>query len=169
MLKPTVLYWQQFPLVRRARSLATVLLLVFVLTGCSGGSNGSTRVAVKGRVTLNGEPLESGLIKFIPTGATKGPVAVVPVKDGVYKCPSSAGPVEGAYRVEIEKGLDEDIAEIAANPKAFVNHLKEFGNPVQDLRIPQKYNRQSELTADVASSGQRTFDFELVAAEDSRR
>jgi hypothetical protein len=138
-----------------------ILLLIIVSAGCAARTKGPVRVAVQGQVTIDGEPLETGLIKFIPSGVTKGPVAVLPIKKGIYKCNPSEGPVQGAHRVEIAPGLDEALAGLAANPKAFEKHLRESGNTVHTPPLPQRYNRQSTLAAEITPGGQRTFDFEL--------
>lgn len=42
-----------------------IILIISVLTGCGSG-DGNQKLAIKGSITLNGVPLKSGAITFIP-------------------------------------------------------------------------------------------------------
>ena len=54
------------------RYLATALLLLIVSAGC--GDSGPERVVVAGQVTLNGDAIENGFVRFFPTKGTTGPM-----------------------------------------------------------------------------------------------
>ena len=82
------------------RVLIATVLLMSLCVGCEQGG-GVTRGAVKGKVTLDGSPVEEGSIAFIPTGGTEGPTAGGQIEQGQYSVPSAKGPVVGRYRVEI--------------------------------------------------------------------
>src|SRR5262245_22811185 len=79
------------------RSLAAVVLAAGLVAGCtpSGAKSGT----VTGLVTLDGQPLKSGLIRFVPTDG-KTPTADAPITDGRY---SALVPL-GEKRVEISSG-----------------------------------------------------------------
>jgi hypothetical protein len=61
-------------------SLILLLCPLLFLSGCDSAPSGTTRVT--GTITIDGKPVESGLITF--TGADGGPLAF-PVKQGKYE------------------------------------------------------------------------------------
>lgn len=133
----------------------TFCAFVVLILGCGGGSEyeGPKRHALSGKVTLGGEPIDGGVIAFIPQSG-EGNTASGVISAGQYSIPEGQGANDGAHRVEIrwskptgEKFLDtEDTGqEIDVVAEA----------------VPQKYNEQSELTANV-SEAETTFDFELT-------
>ena len=73
--------------------------LLLVLVGCGSG----TKLAgVVGTVALNGQPVESGVISFIPAQAGGDQVAVgTPIAKGTYELAAQRGLPPGTYRVEI--------------------------------------------------------------------
>jgi hypothetical protein len=72
-----------------------------VTTGCGGG-HASTRVAVHGRITVAGKPIEEGSITFFPIDGNHGPTAGGVIKNGEYSIPARSGPVPGMNRVKID-------------------------------------------------------------------
>ena len=73
--------------------LIAVLMSGF-FAGCSGDP-GPRRVAVSGNVTVDGKPMESGIIRFLPTSKNGGPSASVLVTDGHFSLSSATGPIAG--------------------------------------------------------------------------
>jgi hypothetical protein len=137
-----------------------VMLLALGCLGC-GGKNGPLRVTVRGSVSVDGRPLKAGMIRFIPTGQTKGSAAVAMIKEGAYSLPRGDGPVVGMHRVEIEATdyqaipIDDEKANAQVfDPRRGQSPLK---NPVPDL-----YNRRSTLTSDMKVEGENKFDFQLA-------
>ncbi|MEJ7637794.1 MAG: hypothetical protein WKF75_07350 [Singulisphaera sp.] len=55
--------------VPRRWAMAASLLVPLGLLGCGTGSDGLDRQAVTGSVTLDGAPLETGMIRFLPQSA----------------------------------------------------------------------------------------------------
>ena len=133
-------------------------LLAASLAGCSS-QEGPARVAVSGRVTLDGQPLASGQIRFLPQG--EGPAAAAIIHNGVYELPESAGPVPGAQRVEIEAldyygfAIDDEAA--------YVEHVEKKGGRIPRNPVPEIYNRRSTLTASVTPDGSHEFNFQLTS------
>ena len=142
--------------------LATVVFCWFVCAvGCTGNQGSSPTAAVSGRVLLDGQPLQSGVIRFVPAGATEGRKTVVQLKDGEFSLPRSQGPVIGKHRVEIESRdnggyeLDDEFA-IEQLRKRRVRRL-------QVAKIPSRYNSQSRLAVEVSAQGQNAYVFKLTS------
>ncbi|MCC9607108.1 hypothetical protein LOC68_14495 [Blastopirellula sp. JC732] len=128
------------------KRIATAILLALatVAIGCSLGKQEPARADVSGEVTIDGKPLEKGLIHFKTVSA--GSIDSIDIVDGKF-----AGKAElGARRVEIS---------------AF--RAASGGTPGMDAGevnyIPAKYNAKSKLTADVTAAGPNEFKFEVTA------
>ena len=124
---------------------------LLLLAGCTGET--ITTVEVSGQVTLDGQALPSGAILFQPL--SQGPSAGGSIKDGSFLIPRDDGPSPGPYQVEIvsyqptgKKFPDPD------RPGKMIDQLK----PV----IPERYNSNSELKADVSASEENQFEFALL-------
>ena len=138
--------------------LMLALVLVPVLAGC-GGSDGPERVPVSGEVTLDGRPLASGVIRFIPSGDNEGPAAMGIVNNGAYELPKSEGPVPGPQRVEIE--ATDYLGFAIDDEAAYAANVEQRGGRVPKNPVPEAYNRQSTLTAEIAPDGPVEFNFTL--------
>lgn len=142
---------------RRWRTCTAAAAIIFVTSGCGSG-DGLPRVPVGGSVAVDGAPLKSGVVRFIPVGQTTGPAAVATVKQGKFDLPQAEGPVVGTHRVEIEAldyldfQLDDEQA-FAARASA--------GKPMPKNPIPARFNRQSELTVQLTAHGDRELSFQL--------
>ncbi len=136
-----------------ARLAACAAILLPFALGCGGGGD---RVEVGGAVTLDGQPLESGAISFVPLAGTQGPSAGAEIKQGRYAIDAEGGPVPGKYRVDI-----------IATRKTGRRIKDGFPHPPDDLvdeieqYLPPKYNTQSELTAELKPGANQGVDFEL--------
>jgi hypothetical protein len=82
------------------------------------------RVAVYGKVTLDGAPLTSGSISLVPAPSTEGPVANGLISQGTYRFDRSDGPVAGDYQVLVVQAAGE-----SAEGKA-----ESFGKPAPRRR-----------------------------------
>jgi hypothetical protein len=94
-------------------SAAIVLLLVMMLQGCRRAPQGPLVHPVKGRVTLDGEPVAGVGVAFSPLVSGQGAVAYgTTLADGSYKLSSTlggkrnAGAVAGDYAVLLQKFVD---------------------------------------------------------------
>ena len=128
-----------------------VLIACCVALGCSDEGKGPQRAAVCGTVTVDGQPVENGMIQFTPTEGTTGPVAGAVIENGEYSAEKKRGPVVGTQRVEI-----------SGNRKTG-NKIKNEMGMVVDERVsvvPEAYNAQSTLVRQV-ESGKNIFDFPL--------
>lgn len=122
--------------------------LVVAAAGCSGG-DGPTLGAVRGKVTLDGNPVEKAIVTFTPESGS--PSYGGTNANGEYSMMFTAnkdGAAVGKHNVTIE----------AANPAT-----GDDGKPVPDQKItkvPKKYAKPGTLTADV-KAGPNTLDFAL--------
>jgi hypothetical protein len=102
-------------------------------------------VEVSGTATWEGQPMPSGEIVFHPTDRAIPPAAGK-IVDGEFKFFSKPG----TMRVEID----------AARKTGERDPIEGF--EITELYIPAKYNRSSELKAEVTLDGENHFDFALV-------
>ncbi|HJT77340.1 MAG TPA: hypothetical protein VJ739_09090, partial [Gemmataceae bacterium] len=103
--------------------------------------------------TLDGQPVDGGVIVFLPDGDGKLPKAGGHIEQGKYALPARSGPAPGKYRVEIrwEKKTGKQVTR------------GDLAEPYDETRqvVPARYNARSELTVDVGP-GSDTFDFALT-------
>ncbi len=134
----------------RAGCLAGLCLLI---AGCGNqpAYEGQPRMAVGGRVTIDGQPVDGGTISFIPQSAGSR-VTGGSIVGGAYFIPEEKGANQGSYRVEIhwqkpngKKFHDPDTGEMK-------DAVKES--------IPAQYNTKTTLSANI-SSPQPSLDFDL--------
>ena len=125
--------------------LAAACVLV---AGCGRGSK-LRRLPLAGRVTFAGEPVEDGLIEFIPVDATPGPSFGGVVKAGRYAVPAAQGGHEGGtYRVQITSSRASGKT-LTVNTQVFRPDGTKMEVPVMENFIPTKYNVQSTLRATI--------------------
>jgi hypothetical protein len=122
--------------------VASPLLVV----GC--GPAGPRAYPVSGTVTFDGKPVEAGFIRFAPAGAPAEAEAA-PIAGGRYRLDLPAGP----HRVEVSAARTRP-----GGPRGAMGEL------VPEEYIPARYNRQTELTAEVVPAGDNVFDFDLRPA-----
>jgi hypothetical protein len=129
--------------VARAAALGFVLLL-----GCQGQRyEGEPRAAVSGVVTLDGQPVDGGVIQFEPLEGDRRR-ASAPIVGGRYDIPEIRGPSLGVHRVRINwlkptgrKGDDGEGMEVAEV-------------------MPRRYHLDSTLEVEVVA-GRNERNFEL--------
>ena len=131
----------------------STLLLAFCgivfLAGCGGGGKPAS---VTGQVTFAGAAVENGSIRFDAMEDTQSDPAAAKITSGQYEIPSTAGLNAGKFRVTI-----------TASQSMGRKMDPEAGEEVEVLReiIPEKYNLNSELTADL-TPGENQQDFALT-------
>ena len=136
--------------------MSRVLIAICVIAsgalvcGCGREYKGERRFAVSGKVTVDGQPMEHGLIRLLPQG--EGIVSGGPIMHGAYEIAEDKGPNAGKYRVEINWNKPTGRRVKDAYGDEIMDEYKEG--------LPAKYHSSSELTAEV-SAKQTTFDFEL--------
>ena len=136
------------------RNYLIVIVAVVVLSGCGGGS-GRDRVVLSGTVSYQGEPVETGSIRFVPISGTKGPASGAVIQDGTYETKARGGVPVGSHRVEIK------ATRLTGEPKPpELQGLDLMPEPMEQY-VPDKYNAKSELTVTVEPDGDPTHNFDL--------
>jgi hypothetical protein len=139
---------------KRWAGLPAVLGLALVLT--SGCGPAGRWLAVGGTVTLDGEPVQDGRIMFLRLDGEGGADrAGGRIEQGKYALPAGRGLAPGKYRVELTwaKKTGKQVP-APHDPPNMMDETQEA--------IPARYNKNSELTADV-QRGHTTFDFNLTS------
>ncbi len=133
----------------RETIFTSLAILAIGLTGCGKAERG----AVSGQVTLDGQPVDGGEIRFLPDVGFPARARIVA---GHYEIPSSTGPSVGPVRVEVfwvhETGRTLPAKPPAA-PGTMVNETAQC--------VPERYNTRSELKADI-TPGANTYDLTLT-------
>lgn len=147
----------------RRRSLGTsfglLIAISVVVSGCGGGDS-LPREEINGTVTIDGKPLNRGLITFVPAEANVTTQGGGPILDGKFSIPRIQGLVPGNYKVVISSPDDK--------PEEFPD--KGFNNnapglppiPAKEV-VPAQYNKDSKLEATVRPSVKNIFDFTLTS------
>lgn len=120
--------------------------------GCGGGLDELGLVKVTGKVTLDGQPLANARVSF--EGEDKRSAQGVTDSGGNYVLmydDAHAGATPGQKIVRITQAQTSG----EADPDAPTTGEGAVAEP-----LPERYNRKSELTADVAPD-KRQFDFQL--------
>lgn len=122
-----------------------------MLIGC-GRSDSIQRGAVEGTVTFKGDSLAEGVIRFIPSGETQGPMAETSIRDGKFAMPTASGPCVGTQRVEI----------LAFRKTGRKVRNEGVENEEVEQFIPARYNTSSELSATIAAGANALAPFALA-------
>lgn len=133
---------------RRGRCL---LLLALFASGCGGNY-----ASVQGTVTLDGAPVETGYLSFIPADAAAGSSLRAPIANGRYVITSTGQLKPGGYRVEIHAPRKTGKKISAGSPSPPGTMVDE-----EVEAVPDKYNKRTTLTRDL-KAGQNTYDIELT-------
>ena len=136
-----------------ARPLASLLVLSLLFSGCGPKSD---RMEVSGRVTLDGEPLDSASIRFTSLGGKLNAAGAL-IQDGAYLIPQEKGLPPGTYHLEIS-AADND-----APPVMYHDASGKPGTLTQPERIPPEYNLESQQKVEVTADGENKFDFDIVS------
>lgn len=139
---------------RPAFVLSSYLLLVLLLTGCGGGPK---RVAARGSVEIDGQPLSQGVVIFAPTAGTQGPEVVADVVDGTFQLATGQGPVIGKHKVRIFATPAElDFA--LDDPREFSQHVPPRMPPNP---IPPQFNQRTTLEVTTSAESENEFTFRV--------
>jgi hypothetical protein len=135
------------------RLLYVLVFAAGLAAGCSG-SDDLPREVVSGTVTLDGQPLDDGVIQFTPAGGSGQVSGGTQIQGGKYSISRDQGLVPGSYNVAINAATKSERtkpAQVGAGKAAELP--KEL--------IPAKYNSATELKAEVKKGGPNAFTFTL--------
>jgi hypothetical protein len=125
-----------------------LLALTPVAAGC-GASSGNL-APVGGRVTLDARPLPGARVRFEPETPGGSPSSGTTDHDGYYKLGFKrgvAGALVGKHTVRIESA----------------DFVGDGGTMIKAKLLPERYNRQSELSVEVKAGEENDIDFELTS------
>ncbi|WP_437193795.1 hypothetical protein [Planctomicrobium sp. SH527] len=118
--------------------------------GCSGGDSVS-KVSVNGRITLNGEPVQSGVITFLPAEGVNGPSSGAEIVAGDFSIPKEKGPAKGLHLVEVtvipknpkgeQASTDVQSVNAPASAWSLANPAKSFKDPSQTVDFKDGENK----------------------------
>ena len=144
----------RFHRIRRLAPAVLVALIVLASTSCS-----SKPGAVKGKISVNGKPLASGLISFLPQSGDNNPINVA-ITDGMYDSTPIIPPglakiyiIQSPSKPEEGKGGGNDF--VPAPKKA---------NAANPNSVPVRFQDASTsgLTVEVKSGETIVFDKDLT-------
>jgi hypothetical protein len=122
--------------------------LLVIVAGCGSSHRGS----VSGGVTLDGQPVDGGIISFFPSSREGGSSACTTIAAGRYTVSGRGGPSIGVNRVEIRWSRKTGKKMPGMMPGREQDELLEA--------VPARYNAKSELTAKI-EPGKNELDFAL--------
>jgi predicted small lipoprotein YifL len=117
-------------------------LVMAVLAGC--GPSGPTTYPVSGTVAFDGKPVPEGDILFAPAEGSAVPDSGN-IQDGAFSFRAKPG----RKRVEIEANRESGPVDPT------------MGMAPRQSYIPDRYNTQTTLTAEVKPDGENRFSFDL--------
>ena len=124
-----------------------VLLGVTLLFGCSGPSNIQP---VSGSITLDGKPCPGLFVLFTPLeGEQKTSSRGQTDENGQFTLRYSSQ-IQGAL-------IGKHLVQVSPNPDP--------GPGIAKVSLPPRYNRRSELRAEVTTDGDNTFQFDLTSGK----
>ncbi len=136
------------------RTICPFCLIVALLSLSGCGGDGPERAEVRGRVLLDGEPIQEGIINFEPTEGTQGPGTGGSIKEGSYHLPRHQGPVIGKNRVVLRafRQSKQKIQDPTAPPGTLVYARVQV--------FPPEYSDKSTIVK-VIQHGSNELDFDV--------
>jgi hypothetical protein len=133
------------------------LAILVAFAGCGAASDGLPRQPISGTVSLDGQPLATGVITFTPA-ADQATQSGGIITGGTFAVPRAQGPVPGKYAVSISSAS----AQASVPPDEAKTGMPGHVAPSRGRDpIPDKYNARTTLTADVKEGGGNQFQFDL--------
>lgn len=140
---------------RRGGAVVVVAVAMMLAGGCGSG-DGLDRQAVRGRVTLDGEPLARGSILFEPATDDVGTAVGGTIRDGRFAIARADGPVPGNYLVRIYASTGTQAPPPEGGSAVMPRPMVE--------RVPGRYNANTVLRAEIPPGGPGELPFDLVSA-----
>jgi hypothetical protein len=142
------------------RPVRFVLWILLPLTVGCGEEPRSPQFPVSGKVTVDGKPLEQGLISFLPS--VSGPAASAPIEAGAFALDRTDGPGQGPYKVEIVSVQSTGRQVVSPDdPSVTIEETRNI--------IPTRYNARSDLLVQVSADGENAYRFDISSKEPRTR
>ncbi len=121
------------------------IALSLLLAGC-GGDSGPRRVTVSGSVEVDGKAMESGTIRFLPSGDNRGAACAGVIQGGGYRLSGDSGPIAGIYRVQIVMSPSPSGGKLAGTPSAELPRSEWH----QSVTVPDQSSYQHDMKLSVS-------------------
>ena len=127
------------------RIALTLLTMALLVCGCSSGV--PELVVVRGKVSYQGEPVDDGVIRFIPIDRSNSPLRMVAIRQGKYKASGRGAVTAGTYRIVINayRGGRRDGPPIDPLDRQVDPNVKVIPAEPRVQYLPDRYNKNSEL------------------------
>ena len=125
------------------------IILCCVASGC-----GSQAIVVEGKITFDGQPVDTGSISFEPADGN-GPEFGGAIADGAYRVVGPPGAASGSKIIRI-RASRKTGRQLPAGPPFPPSMMIDEIEPV-----PKRYNDDSKLTAELKAGGSNHIDFPL--------
>jgi hypothetical protein len=132
-----------------------LLAVCFASMAAPGCSSDSGKGRVSGTVTLDGQPLASGLIRFVPVDG-RTPTADATITDGEFSAEVPVG----------EKRVSISAPKVVGKRRAYETADSPMIDIVEEL-LPARYNVASELTLNV-TGGRQPEEFKLESGNNKK-
>lgn len=132
---------------------ALTLSSTLLLTGCGAATTGGN-VAISGRVTLKGQPLDRGTITFTSVDPSKQLMTGGQIQNGQFHIPADKGLPPGRYRVRISS----PVGGVEVRP----GEAPGESDVLAEERIPPEWGANSQQEVEI-KPGERsvTFNFDI--------
>ncbi len=129
-----------------------ICIVILACFGC--GKKGPQRAAASGHVTLDGQPIDQGVIQFLPVEGTVGPETGGVISKGQYDIPRERGPIVGKSRIELRasKKTGRKIQDPTGRTGVQTDETKEM--------FPSSFNTNSSLVREIKAEP-NTLDFDI--------
>lgn len=146
------LFHTQLLAVGRMARFCGICVALATCFGCE--DQGPRRAAVSGHVTLDGRPIDEGVIQFLPVEGTVGPETGGVIANGQYDIPQNRGAVVGKSRIELRasKKTGRKIQDPTGRPGTLTDEYQEV--------FPPSYNTNSSLVREITDD-LNTLDFDI--------
>ena len=156
------------------KSLLTVSILCFALTGCGQSPQLSGLVPASGTVTFGGAPCGGATVIFVPVspeGTEMRAASAITDADGKFSLMTlqpADGAYPGSYKVTVEKTETTGTLSVSGGPDDRASRPIDT-RMIIDL-LPLKYNdiRTTDLTVEIPAKGNKHIVLELSGEVDSR-
>jgi hypothetical protein len=122
-----------------------IAFAAFGFTIVAGCSRSTDEVEVTGSIKWNGKPLSNGMIVLQPQSPNQAPSGGK-IADGVFHLRTKPGKMHVEIEAVRETGQKDS----------------ETGTMLGEMYIPARYNRKTELEANVTRDGKNHFEFDLT-------
>lgn len=136
--------------------MSLILLLTVTLCSCGSGQRIDPQLQIiSGTVTLDGAPLEHGIVQFYSaTPKTNSMVSSTTIRMGEFQLDPKGGLPPGTYKAAISS-----IKTSGSNSNGSGDKMDAADTAIEV--IPSKYNTETELTCEIVPGKPTTVHFEL--------